>query len=204
MRMQECERGQVVLTIFSSCFNADYLHFTKSLGHTTFANIPLQILLSHKLSRTSPILRLSGLSSQAVLTPYHRLFGRLVIFPLLILHASLYLTFFALTTYPVPLLPKRLYDLDVQLGITGITLVIVLWATSSSWGKIGGLRRKLSRQTFYVVHVFLVAGLLVVVYFHVEYARKFVIQGFVIYAVDVVNYEIERVRPEQKQLGIKQ
>ena len=134
------------------------------------------------------------MSSQAVLIPYHRLLGRLVLFPLLTLHAASYLTFFALTTHPVPLLPKRLGDLDVQLGISGILLVFALWATSSTWSKVGGLRRRLSRRVFYVVHVSLVGAFLVVAYYHVQYARKFVIQGLVIYAVDVVNYEIEKIR----------
>ncbi|KAL1961332.1 hypothetical protein VTO42DRAFT_60 [Malbranchea cinnamomea] len=171
----------------------DYLHLARSIGHTIFALMPFEIFLSPKLSSQHPLLRLSGLS-QAALTPYHRLFGRLVIFPLLTLHAMLYMMFFALTTEPVPLLPKRLNDLDVQLGITGISLAFVLWITSSSWRAWGGLKKKVSRETFYAVHVSLVLGFFVVAYFHVEYARKYVLQALAVYAIDIVAAEVEKAR----------
>jgi hypothetical protein len=167
----------------------DYLHLTKSLAHTAFSNVPIQVALSPKLSSRNPVSRLIGLP-QTTLVPYHRLLGRLVIFPFLTLHAALYLTFFTLQTDPIPLLPKRLRDADVQLGITGITLVGVLWTTSSSTAL--GLRKRIARRTFYVVHVVLVIMLLVLVCFHVIYARKFVVEALTVYAVDVVAYLLGR------------
>lgn len=112
----------------------------------------------------------------------------------MILHGTLYLTYFAQITDPVPLLAKRLEDLDVQLGITASSLVLVLWATSSTWRRLGGLRKKVSRETFYVVHVSLVLVLFAAAYFHVEYARKYVLQALAVYAVDIVAAEVEKAR----------
>jgi hypothetical protein len=68
----------------------------------------------------------------------------------------------------------------------------VLWTTSSSTAL--GLRRRIARQAFYVVHIVLVIVLLVVVYFHVFYARKFVVEALTIYAVDLVAYLLGRRR----------
>ncbi|PGH04845.1 hypothetical protein AJ80_08454 [Polytolypa hystricis UAMH7299] len=193
----------------------DYLHLTKSLAQTSFANIPLQILLSPKLSSprsstttttnkpktiipaiiTNPISTLTTIPP-ARLTPYHRLIGRIIITPLLSLHAILYLAFFAMNNHPVPLLPKRLQDADVQWGIMAVTLLLVMLGTSaaasgSGSGRKGvwrwwGLRRRVSRDTFYALHVSLVLGLMGAVYAHVSYARRFVVQGLAVYAVDVV------------------
>jgi DMSO/TMAO reductase YedYZ heme-binding membrane subunit len=111
-------------------------------------------------------------------------------FPLLTLHAALYLTFFTLSR----LLAWRLRSSDVQLGITGILLVLVLWVTSSSVMALGGLRRRVGRRTFYVMHVSLVGALLAVAYYHVVYAQKYVLQALAIYAVDVVSYTVEKGR----------
>lgn len=165
----------------------DYLHFTKSIGHTAFANVPIQFLLMSS-SRKNPFLRLTGLT-RAQLTPYHRLFGRLVIIPLLALHATLYLNFFAEITEPVPLLPKRLMDTDVQLGLSAVGIMAILWVTASSGMGLLGMRRKkgVSRDTFEAVHVTLVFALLALSFFHVKHTRKFVVQSLVIHAVDLVS-----------------
>ncbi|KAK2812575.1 hypothetical protein FQN50_001219 [Emmonsiellopsis sp. PD_5] len=204
----------------------DHLHLTKSLAHTTLATFPLQLLLSPKLSPTTnplhtllltPILNLP----QTALTPYHRLFGHLVLPTLLSLHAALYITFFVQND----LLASRLGDLDVQWGVTG---VVVLWVVVSVWspavrrgvqvgakvkgkakeegeeGDDGGkekseevvVKRSSSsskQRTAYIVHVSLVMSLLGVAFFHVKWARKFVWQCWAIYAVDVGSYAVRGV-----------
>ncbi|EFW20192.1 conserved hypothetical protein [Coccidioides posadasii str. Silveira] len=157
----------------------DYLHLTKSLAHTTMATVPLQIILSPKLStRTNPLLRLLGLP-QSILTPYHRLYGRIVLFPLLTSHALLYTAFFILQS----LFSKRINDADVQWGVTGIFLAWIIWSMSS-----GG--KSLTKRQFYVGHVVMVMGLFAVAYFHVIYVRRYVLEAVGIYVLDVSWYAI--------------
>ncbi|EER45084.1 predicted protein [Histoplasma capsulatum H143] len=181
----------------------DYLHFTKSLGHTALATIPFNLLLSPKLSTTthpfnlvcSHLLHLP----QTHLTPYHLLFGRLVIPTLISLHSALYLMFFVENG----VLEKRLNDPDVQIGIIGGWILVLLWGTSG-WvvGWVRGQGNPTSRSSgsgskskrmAYVVHVALVIVLLGAVYFHVEHARKFVVQALMIYGVDVGSWVIKRL-----------
>ncbi|EEP77181.1 predicted protein [Uncinocarpus reesii 1704] len=139
----------------------DYLHLTKSLAHTAMATIPIQVLFAPKLaSRSNFVLRLLGVR-QAIFTPYHRLYGRLVLFPLLTLHAILYITFFMRQS----LLAKRSSDADVQWGMAGIILAWAIWSMSS-----GG--KTLTKRQFYLGHVAMVMGLLVVAYFHVVHVRR--------------------------------
>ncbi|EEH39600.2 hypothetical protein PAAG_01789 [Paracoccidioides lutzii Pb01] len=174
----------------------DYLHLTKSIAQTAMATIPLHLLLSPKLSPTfnpftQVLSRLLHLP-QTYLTPYHRLFGRLVIPTLLSLHAFLYIMFFVQNG----LLEKRLKDADVQFGIVGI-LVMGVVVGMSRWVKGRGSSKRasgsVSRGTAYLLHVSLVMGLLAVVYCHVEYARKFVVQAVGIYGVDVGSWVIKRL-----------
>lgn len=65
--------------------------------------------------------------------------------------------------------------------------MIGLWVTSSTvvlgFG-IGGLRRRVTRERFYYVHVGIVVGLLLITFFHVEYTRPFVIGVLVVWGVD--------------------
>lgn len=107
------------------------------------------------------------------LTPYHRLFGRLVIPTLISLHSALYLMFFVENG----VLEKRLNDPDVQIGIMGAWILVLLWGTSGwvvGWvrgqgnptSRSSGSGSKLKRMA-YVVHVALVIVLLGAVYFHV-------------------------------------
>ncbi|KKZ58482.1 hypothetical protein EMCG_00973 [[Emmonsia] crescens] len=176
----------------------DYLHLTKSLAYTVLATIPFNLLLSPKLSPTthpfnlicSHLLRVP----QAHLTPYHRLFGRLVIPTLVSLHSFLYIMFFVQNG----LLEKRLNDADVQLGVGGFWVLAGLWGTSG-WtrGKGNSTPRLksgfMSKRTAYVIHVGLVMVLLGMAYFHVEYARRFVVQALVIYGVDVGSWVVKRI-----------
>ncbi|EEQ83746.1 hypothetical protein RJZ56_006313 [Blastomyces dermatitidis] len=174
----------------------DYLHLTKSLGHTTLATIPFNLLLSPKLSTTTNPFNLICsnllLLPQTHLTPYHRLFGRLVIPALISLHSLLYLIFFAENG----VLETRLNDSDVQFGIWALFALVGLWWTSgwvrrkgSSTARSGSSGR-MSKRGAYVLHVAFVMLLLGVVYFHVEHARRFVVQALVIYGVDVGSWVV--------------
>ncbi|KAK2758095.1 hypothetical protein FQN53_008372 [Emmonsiellopsis sp. PD_33] len=205
----------------------DHLHLTKSLAHTTLATFPFQLLLSPKLSPAThplhsllltPILNLP----QTALTPYHRLFGHLVLPTLLSLHAALYITFFVQND----LLARRVGDLDVQWGVTGVVLlwvVVSVWSPAAKRGVQTGAKAKVKakedegreekseeeavkrpssssssasskkQRTAYIVHVSLVMSLLGVAYFHVKWARKFVWQCLALYAVDVGSYAVRGV-----------
>lgn len=172
----------------------DYLHLTKSLGHVALSQLPVQTLMapaSYISSRPTSPSFLSALTSipQPLLTPYHRLFGRVILAPLLLGHALLYLSFFLQSPHPSysSLLAKRIFDPDVQLGLAALSLVVcvLLFARPSGekgrrlW-RTGSIRS--DRRVFYVVHVLLVSSLCLAAYSHVVHARVFVLQalgGFV-------------------------
>lgn len=50
---------------------------------------------------------------------------------------------------------------------------------------IGGLRKRVSRQMFYYVHVAIVLVMMLVTFFHVEFTRPFVIGVFLVWGVDL-------------------
>lgn len=185
----------------------DYLHLTKALGHIALANLPLQILLSPKLAAREyhPLLRFAGIH-QALLSPYHRLFARIVIFPLLALHSILYLTFFYLQTNPALFLSKRLEDNDVQTGVMGAFITVFMWGTVSTrtgksgqwWRQLFALRKKMSKWGFYTLHVSVVFWLLFVAYSHVSYARGYILQGLGIYGLDILGYLVGLIAGKQK------
>ena len=174
--------------------SADYLHLTKALGHVALSQVPLQILLSpaayistSKPSASSIFAFLTSVP-QATVTPYHRLFGRLVVSPLLFGHAALYLLFFIQSAHPEfgLLLYKRVRDLDVQCGLLAVFVAmgLLLFARprgvtqkdgSKSRAPAGSMQKR--RQTFYIVHVLLVAVLCVAAYYHVAQARKYMLQA---------------------------
>lgn len=119
---------------------------------------------------------------QSKLTPYHRLFGRVILAPLLLGHANLYLSFFAQSTHPEysSLIEKRIQDSDVQWGLGAITLAvsIILYARplgrrqTSKRASTGSISSQ--RRVFYAVHLLLVAGLCAAAYLHVVHARVYV------------------------------
>ncbi|KAA8644687.1 putative metalloreductase Fre8 [Aspergillus tanneri] len=177
----------------------DYLHLTKALGHVGLSQLPFQVLMSPSLyiitSKSGSPSILSVLISipQPALTPYHRLLGRLVLPPLLVGHATLYLSFFVQSSHPdfSSLFAKRIQDLDVQWGISAVSIAILLllfarplsasrgvwsWTTASV---------KTKRQVFYITHIFLVATLCLAAYFHVVHARVFVLEALVGFAINV-------------------
>lgn len=108
----------------------------------------------------------------------------------------LYLSFFALQNNLVPLLYKRIRDLDVQLGILGVFLVLILWMSSLT-ARFG--RKGFGRRKFYFLHVGLVLGLWAVVFFHVKYTRKFILAAAGMYGLDLAMYVFSNI-PRKKQV----
>lgn len=170
---------------------ADYLHLTKALGHIALSQVPLQVLMSPAayISTTKPSAAsaFSFITSipQATVTPYHRLFGRVVIAPLLFGHASLYLLFFVQTSHPEfsSLLAKRVRDFDVQCGLLALSTVVLLliFVRPRGVARKSGAQPATSmqerRRTFYFGHVLLVTVLCAVAYQHVTQAQKYMLQA---------------------------
>ncbi|CAI7570588.1 unnamed protein product [Penicillium viridicatum] len=183
----------VGLSIWNS--GDDYLHLTKALGRVGLSQLPLQVLMSPTyISRptASSVLSLLTGIPQAVLTPYHRLFGRAIV-SLLLSHAALYLLFFVQSSHPEfgILLFKRVRDLDVQCGLAAIfsAVLLVLFVRPASqkglqtWLVQGTIQER--RKMFYFGHVSLVILLCVVAYFHVKQAQKYILQTL---AASVLNW----------------
>lgn len=182
---------------------ADYLHLTKALGHVALSQVPLQVLMSPaayiSTSKPSASSIFSFLTSipQATVTPYHRLFGRIVISPLLFGHATLYLLFFVQSSDPEfgSLLVKRINDLDVQCGILAVTVATVLLifvrpraAARREGGQVQAKTASMRdrRRLFYYVHIALVLLLCVAAYYHVAHAQKYVLQALGAFVINAV------------------
>ncbi|KAJ5818755.1 hypothetical protein N7474_004346 [Penicillium riverlandense] len=181
----------------------DYLHLTKALAHVALSQVPLQVLMSPAayISTTKPSAAsmVSVLTSlpQSMLTPYHRLFGRTVISPLLLGHAVLYLAFFVQSSHPEfgSLLLKRVRDLDVQCGLLAISVMVsillyvrpravVSKGALLSSSPLGSMQDR--RRSFYVVHLSLVLGLCLAAYFHVAHAQFYMLQALGAFVVNGV------------------
>lgn len=173
----------------------DYLHLTKALGRVGLSQLPLQVLMSPAyISRptASSVLSLLTGIPQPVLTPYHRLFGRVVV-SLLLSHAALYTLFFVQSSHPEfgILLFKRVQDLDVQFGLAAIfsAVLLVLFVRPASqkglqaWLVQGTIQER--RKMFYFGHVSLVILLCVMAYSHVQQAQKYMLQTL---AASVFNW----------------
>lgn len=125
---------------------------------------------------------------QSTLTAYHRLFGRVILGPLLLGHATLYLSFFAQSSHPdyPSLLAKRFEDSDVQWGFGALTVVVALvllftrpFGRRGRWTSwVGGSVRS-ARRVFYIGHLMLVGALYGAAWCHVKQARPFVVESVV-------------------------
>lgn len=169
---------------------ADYLHLTKALGHIALSQVPLQALMSPaayiSTSKPSAGSIFSFITSipQATITPYHRLFGRMVISPLLFGHASLYLLFFVQSSHPEfgSLLSKRVRDFDVQCGLLALSTAVLLLffvrprgvARKSGASPVASMQER--RRSFYIGHVLLVTVLCAAAYWHVAQAQRYMLQ----------------------------
>jgi hypothetical protein len=182
-----------------TAFLSDYLHLTKALGHVAVSQLPFQVLMSpvwyisgSRPTSPSVVSILTGIP-QSALTPFHRLFGRVVISLLLIAHATLYLSFFVQSPHPdfSSLLVKRIRDLDVQCGLCGIVITIFILLLARPLGSTSGLWAMktasihMRRRVFYIVHVLLVAALCVAAYCHVAQAQTYVLQTLGAFALNI-------------------
>lgn len=179
----------------------DYYHLTKALGHVALSQVPLQVLMSPAayISKSKPSAPsvFSFLTSvpQGTVTPYHRVFGRVVISPLLLGHATLYLQMFAQSSHPdySSLLAKRVRDFDVQCGLLAVTAVIalLLFVRPRAVLQKGEIRARSAsksiqerRRYFYIGHVLFVAVLGTAAYFHVAQAQKYMSQALGAFALN--------------------
>jgi hypothetical protein len=121
----------------------------------------------------------------------------MVISPLLVGHATLYLSFFIQTSHPEfgSLLNKRVRDLDVQCGLFAISMVISLAFYVRPRGaasKTGAQGRSAAgsiqerRRSFYYGHISLVALLCFAAYYHVLQAQKYMAQALGAFLVNGV------------------
>ncbi|KAJ5938822.1 hypothetical protein N7466_001956 [Penicillium verhagenii] len=184
----------------------DYLHLTKALGHVGLSQVPLQILMSPaayiSTSKPSAASIFSFITNvpQGTLTPYHRLFGRVVISPLIFGHATLYLLFFVQNSHPEfgTLLAKRVRDLDVQCGLLALStaIVLLLFARPRGTAQKGASRVRATvvagsmqdrRRYFYLVHVSLVVVLCGAAYFHVAQAQRYMAQSLGAFVLNAVG-----------------
>ena len=149
----------------------DYMHLTKAFGHVAISQLPVHYLLSFKSSR-SPIALMTGLTHEK-LNAYHRILGRIT-HGLLAAHAILYMRFFVM----LDLLSKRIKDRDVRLGLAAFWAFNILSVLA-----IPVIRKKLYHKLFYRSHVVLSAVVIPILFFHVPYTRKYLLQAGIFWLV---------------------
>lgn len=165
-----CYASWLVYLSFRNTGN-DYMHMTKALGHVAVSQLPFQYLLSIK-SAFSPVAFATGLTHER-LNAYHRFFGRIV-HSMLAAHAVLYLNFFI----QIGALQKRIKDMDVRLGIAAFWAFNVLGLAA-----LPAVRRRFYHAVFYRSHVLLSAAIVSILYFHVVYTRRYILQAGVFWLV---------------------
>jgi NAD(P)H-flavin reductase len=151
-----------------------YLHLTKALGHVAVSQLPWHYLLAKK-SPNSPITFATGLTHER-LSAWHRILGR-IIAVLAFGHAALYLKFFV----DMGVLRKRLGDWEPRLGLAAVVTMAGLTA-----GSLAVVRRRSYYKGFYVGHVLLSAALVVVLWLHMKWTRRYVAQTGVWWVVNAV------------------
>jgi NAD(P)H-flavin reductase len=160
--------GYLLFLIFRDTGN-DYMHLTKAFGHVAVSQLPWQYALAVK-SQWNPLQGMLGRSHED-LNEVHRIFGRIVHL-LLAVHAVMYLNFFV----RINVLETKLKDPVVRLGIFAFWSFNFLALLS-----IPFIRRKFYHKMFYRSHVLLTAIILPVLYFHVPYTRKYILQAGAFY-----------------------
>lgn len=147
----------------------DYLHLTKRFGHVAASQLPFQYMLAIK-SPLSPIQIATGLSWEN-LNDYHRLFGRIVHLTIAA-HAIMYLNFFA----QAGLLAKRFGDWDVRTGFIAFMMFNIIAVLS-----IPPIRKADYHKKFFKSHVIQSGLVTLVLFFHVSYIRKYIVQALILY-----------------------
>ena len=160
----------------------DYLHLTRRFGIVAASQLPLHYLLAAK--SWSPVQYLTRMSHEE-LNPYHRLLGRILI-ALFSVHAAMYLNFYV----QLNLLLKRIQDRDVILGLMAITAFMVIG--TSALAKI----RTWNYRLFFYLHVVLSASVLPVLFFHVPYIRRYIIESAAIYLIVILQRNMSQTTVE--------
>ncbi|KAK5046213.1 hypothetical protein LTR84_008356 [Exophiala bonariae] len=149
----------------------DYMHLTKAFGHVAISQLPIQYLLSVKTAY-SPITFATGLTHEK-LNAYHRLLGR-IIHGLLAAHAVMYMRFFII----LDVLSKRIQHRDVRLGLAAFWAFNILGLLA-----VPPIRKRVYYKLFYRSHVALSAFVVPLLFFHVSYTQKYMLQAGVIWVV---------------------
>lgn len=211
-RDTERERGDKQL-IDSLHLSTDYLHLTKAMGQVALSQLPFQVLMAPAsyIFASQPaapsVASILTAIPQTKMTPFHRLLGRLVIAPLLLGHGTLYLLFFFLQSTPDSsqrLILRRIRDRDVQFGLvalaTAVCLVYFLARPISQKRGLLGLWTKNSlkvrKRIFYGLHLLLVAMLAGAAFFHVVYARVYVLEALAGFAINLACCWLPKRRVE--------
>ena len=153
----------------------DYLHLTKRFGHVAASQLPFHYMMAIK-SPLSPVQIATGLTWEKM-NDYHRLFGRIVHL-MVVAHATMYLNFFI----QAGLLSKRFGDWDVRTGFLAFIMFNILAGFS-----VPGVRKGNYHQKFFRSHVVQSGLVPIVLFFHVAYIRKYVVQAFILYAFNAMT-----------------
>jgi NAD(P)H-flavin reductase len=153
----------------------DYLHLTKRFGHVAASQLPFHYMMAIK-SPLSPVQIATGLTWEKM-NDYHRLFGRIVHL-MVATHATLYLNFFV----QAGLLSKRFGDWDVRTGFIAFVMFNILAGFS-----VPPVRKGNYHQKFFRSHVVQSGLVPLVLFFHVTYIRKYVVQAFILYVFNAMT-----------------
>jgi hypothetical protein len=184
--MSRCQRSILRLTLFYK----DYMHVTKRFGHIAASQFPFHYMLSMK-SIYSPLAFAFGTSHEH-LNAYHRISGR-IIYCLLVLHATLYLNFFA----HLGVLQSRLTHLVPFLGALSITLLTLLATTSlesiRSW----------SYRVFFIIHLTIAVSLMPILFFHAPPLRFFTMEALALFVIDTIIRKLDTVTATSKITSVE-
>lgn len=149
------------------------MHFVKRFGHVGIAQLPLHFLLAAKHGK-APLQYLLD-SSHELLISWHEVSGG-IIASSLFLHGSLYAQAF----FDMGIFWTGIQKPNIAAGLGSLILITVLGLTSTK------LFRKISYNWFYQFHVLAATGILGLIYVHVTYTRRYLLQCVAIVCVNAI------------------
>lgn len=149
------------------------MHFVKRLGHVGIAQLPLHFLLAAKHGK-APIQYLLD-SSHELLISWHEVSGG-IIASSLFLHGSLYAQAF----FDMGIFWTGIQKTNIAAGLASLILITILGLTSTK------LFRNISYTWFYQFHILAATGIIALIYFHVTYTRRYVLQCIAIVCVNAI------------------
>lgn len=173
--MNETGEGQLQLVVFyAPCLPfVDYMHFVKRFGHVGIAQLPLHFLLAAKHGK-APIQYLLD-SSHELLISWHEVSGG-IIATSLFLHGTLYAQAF----FDMGIFWTGIQKTNIAAGLGSLILITILGLTSTK------LFRQINYNWFYQFHVFAATGVIGLIYVHVTYTRRYVLQCVAIVCVNAI------------------